>query len=1021
MSDSDAELDEDIFTIERLEWKLDKRYGRIASLSAGNNTLLMGTDMGWVIRFTVVDDRKVRIELPSHGRENIHRVFLDPTGTHGLVSTVEGTTYYIVPGSKRMVQLKGLRGVVIESVAWNKHSVIAASSKSSRGLSATDSTGSVLLGTRKGSIYEVIVEEGKEKFSKRLWEIDDGPMPICGLQMDVFPTDNTKFFVMAATPTRHYQFIGGPTYEALFSRYVGGRYRGFQELPGRLSYSELHFSYNEYPNGNAQRCAWLTQAGIFQGDLVFGAQSPGDKVCDQHDLVNYPPTAGLDGKVGVSGGFVAVPLSIAMSQFHYLLLFKGQFICTNRLSREVVYDISLKTDAKRYGAFRGLGCDLSQGTFWMFSEHCVFEVLIVNEDRDVWRLLLEKGDFDGALRHCKESKPKLDMVRSKQADKLFSQGYYKEAARVYAQTTRTFEEITLQFVTAGKPRALKTYLLLKLGSLPATAETQLTMVSTWVTEIYLSELADLDGPPPESWDTSGDEKEREAAARRAAEERAGERKRVSADFRRFLEDHYDILDQATTFNIISSHGRTAELTHYAEVIGDRDWLVRHSLSRGKAKMALLILAKYWTRHSTGKRKKAAFDSDLYYRYAPALLTHSERIAKEMVTTLIRIDKKLLDPARLIPAFVRYDAARKLRQREMKDKKDSAEDGGRGVINEAPHQGIRYFSNVVDSTDMKDPAVHNYLVSLLVEHPRDDPLIKFVERWGHEPVYEYKLALAMCHRHNKMRAASEIHKVVGEYEEAIKVALTINLQLAQLIAIEAEKAGVDEERSKKLWLLVARHVIEVEKHDVEMATRKVSDILKHCSLRIDEVLPFFPDFVKIGSFKGEVVRSLEQYNQKIRSLKEEMDEHTKTAQRIRADIEAQRNRTAVVSETRRCDLSGEQVTARPMTAFPCGHVFLTDKLVSNVIKFAQKKPRALLSGPFAAVTTKEEKLRRALDSLAKDAQERGTANLALVNLTRADWARIASHECPLCGSMMILTCHDPLIGPDEAKEADSWAI
>mmetsp|Transcript_19085 Transcript_19085/g.36979 ORF Transcript_19085/g.36979 Transcript_19085/m.36979 type:complete len:154 (+) Transcript_19085:1185-1646(+) len=81
----------------------------------------------------------------------------------------------------------------------------------------------------------------------------------------------------------------------------------------------------------------------------------------------------------------------------------------------------------------------------------------------------------------------------------------------------------------------------------------------------------------------------------------------------------------------------------------------------------------------------------------------------------------------------------------------------------------------------------------------------------------------------------------------------------------------------------------------------------------------------------------------------------------------------------------------------------------------------LSGPFAAVTTKEEKLRRALDSLAKDAQERGTANLALVNLTRADWARIASHECPLCGSMMILTCHDPLIGPDEAKEADSWAI
>jgi len=62
----------------------------------------------------------------------------------------------------------------------------------------------------------------------------------------------------------------------------------------------------------------------------------------------------------------------------------------------------------------------------------------------------------------------------------------------------------------------------------------------------------------------------QAGASKAEKEKAAERKRVAGEFRRFLEDHYDILDQATTFGLISSHGRSEELVHYAEVIGDRD-------------------------------------------------------------------------------------------------------------------------------------------------------------------------------------------------------------------------------------------------------------------------------------------------------------------------------------------------------------------------------------------------------------------------------------------------------------------
>ena len=48
-----------------------------------------------------------------------------------------------------------------------------------------------------------------------------------------------KFFIMATTPTRIFQFIGGPTFEQLFLNYEGNP--GFHELPGTMQRSELVF------------------------------------------------------------------------------------------------------------------------------------------------------------------------------------------------------------------------------------------------------------------------------------------------------------------------------------------------------------------------------------------------------------------------------------------------------------------------------------------------------------------------------------------------------------------------------------------------------------------------------------------------------------------------------------------------------------------------------------------------------------------------------------------------------------
>lgn len=67
---------------------------------------------------------------------------------------------------------------------------------------------------------------------------------------------------------------------------------------------------------------------------------------------------------------------------------------------------------------------------------------------------------------------------------------------------------------------------------------------------------------------------------------------------------------------------------------------------------------------------------------------------------------------------------------------------------------------------------------------------------------------------------------------------------ELARINADKPEDDEALRKKLWLTIAKHVIQ-EKEDFKSALEfaKQSNLLK-----IEDILPFFPDFVLINDFK-----------------------------------------------------------------------------------------------------------------------------------------------------------------------------
>ena len=70
-------------------------------------------------------------------------------------------------------------------------------------------------------------------------------------------------------------------------------------------------------------------------------------------------------------------------------------------------------------------------------------------------------------------------------------------------------------------------------------------------------------------------------------------------------------------------------------------------------------------------------------------------------------------------------------------------------------------------------------------------------------------------------------------------------------------------------------------------RKAIAFLKETDglLKIEDILPFFPDFALIDDFKEAICASLEEYNRQIEDLKAEMNEATRGADNIRRDIAA----------------------------------------------------------------------------------------------------------------------------------------
>ncbi|KIR32632.1 hypothetical protein I352_05059 [Cryptococcus deuterogattii MMRL2647] len=833
------------------------------------------------------DASMVKAPTPEKGSQRakespvVSQLFADPTARHLLISTSSGDTFYlpISPGnaaiqSRRPRPLRLRQSIT--AVGWSPISGVTVDANGegtgqSKGDAVTPPSTDVLLGTANGQLLSLLLPPQDDIFKsvsigmskpverdlQTVYTLPD-QQPVAGIGFGFWPLDDSssdrhhlkggkkgggkRAWAVITTKERLYEVQGNVS-----TTTAGGKTGGwaeelfkpirdsapkFQELPGDIVNPSLVFytpstsaqSASALPPPSAM--AWLTAPGLYTSSLP---SAPSNDILLRPSLIPYPvfdDSAVHDlarGPAPSSPSLPAIPIAVASA------------------------------DEKAIG----MSSDPVSRTFWIYTNKSILEVLVRNEDRDIWRAKLEKGEYVDALNFAK-------------------------SAQCYAQTNRSFEYVTLRFIDTDERDALRIYLSEKLNRLDKKQRTQRMMLATWLVEIFLNKwnaVEDLLAIESANTDTDSLTMERQI---------------TEEDLKGLMVTYQNDLEPKVVYELIQSHGRIDLYLFYANLIKDHGKVVEHWITEERWLKAIKALSSQNT-------------IELYYRFASILMRHAP---KETVDCWIR--QPALSPRRLIPAI--------LQQHRRSEPMSS-------------NHAVRYLSHVIHRQSCTDTTIYNLLLTFYAADPDPDdgPLIRFLSSCPDDPeterpYYDLDYALRTCKQHGRIQPCVLIYSKLGLYESSVDLALEKgDLELAKE---NADKPEDDDVLRKKLWLKIAKYVVQEQK-DIKSAMQFFgsTDLLK-----IEDILPFFPDFVVIDDFKIEICSALEEYSARIDALKAEMDDAIASSESIKRDICNLAKRFVTVERSDKCWKCGLELVSRQFYVFPCQHQFHGDCLISMAMEY-----------------------------------------------------------------------------------------
>ncbi|XP_076650787.1 vacuolar protein sorting-associated protein 18 dor isoform X1 [Halictus rubicundus] len=947
----------------------------IVHLVVNNNITVIAMANNMLLRIDMRNSNIEEINIAKYAvNMKMSGMFFDPLGNHLLIALVPknpsakdsppSELFYLHKKTTKLKQASKFKGHEITAIGWNFQNT------------SETTTGPILLGTSKGLIFETEIGlDGDKIFNTSLEQYwrqlpnylplygakeveglvfdigESSKPPITGIEFHKVPNTD-KYVIIVTTLMRIYQYIGEvqnpeekPLLQQVFNKYLNVQ-ESFNEVMSSLNYSKMQFYYSSM-GALPKSFGWLTETGILYAQ-IDPTVDPKDMLQNQQ-MITCPETSLIGSNISQ---VASPPLSFVLTEFHALLLYTDRVKGISLLNQELIFE-DIYNDA--LGKLVNITKDHVTRSIWAYSEKAVFKYKVNKEDRNVWQIYVDKGEFELAKQYCKDNPAHIDQVLVKQAEMLFKNKEYEKSALISADTHSSFEVISLKFLQEWQIEALKTFLKKKLEKLKTQDKTQITMIVVWVVELFMNQMAVLrSSNKPYLNDPQYLELQKQFDSFLAIP-------KVEECVKR---------NRSTIYDLMASHGDKENLIRLTIMHCNYEEVIRQHLYKNNYLEALEVL-------------KSQNNKDLFYQFSGIFL---QELPRPAVTALISQGFSL-KPSKLLPALVSCNS----------DEKHAKEI-------------MRYLEFCVYKLGCQEQAIHNFLLSLYARYKKDE-VMRYISSQGQDinmVHYDVHYALRLCQEVGLTEACVQLSALLGLWTTAVDLALTISVDLAKQIA--AMPTDHDDELRKKLWLKIAEHVVR-EKDDIQEAMK----FLRHCDIvRIEDILPFFSDFVTIDHFKEAICNSLQEYNQHIQDLKEEMQEATKAAELIRKDIQEFRTRCTFVYVKDTCNTCDVQLLSRPFYVFPCGHRFHSDCLVAALTPMLSMDQRTKLADL-------QRQLLIAHSNRPEDTTSVGSVSLSRKDRIKADIDELVASECLYCGELMIESIDKPFIEEEDYERVmKEWA-
>ena len=141
---------------------------------------------------------------------------------------------------------------------------------------------------------------------------------------------------------------------------------------------------------------------------------------------------------------------------------------------------------------------------------------------------------------------------------------------------------------------------------------------------------------------------------------------------------------------------------------------------------------------------------------------------------------------------------------------------------------------------------------------------------------------MFKRSHMYEAQIQVYGMMELYSEAVNLALENGkFALAKAYANLPEY----DDLKKKLWIEIAKNLLLQGKNVNEV----ISLTQESSVLKIEDLLPFFNEKIKIADFKDEICNSLKSYSDGIERLRAQVNKYATNSERLKAELNLSRSR------------------------------------------------------------------------------------------------------------------------------------